>query len=143
MKKILITLALFAGLFTYTNGQGNLQFNQARYIKLTGVATSSYAIVDTFDLVVPANKVLKIESASANGLTSGSPTNIPTDFASEVAAVSLDGVIISSTARGSGYNMTRPLPIWLPEGTYKLALVAFTSVTSKGFVSAIEYNIVQ
>ena len=138
MKKIIITLCLFTIMSFVSKAQNyNLKFNAAKYINMTGVSTSSYDIVDTFQLVVPANRIWKIESASANGLTS----NIPTDFASEVAAISLDGVLISSTARGSGYSISRPLPIWLPEGTYQLGLVAFTSATSKGHISAIEFII--
>ncbi len=136
MKKIIITFCLCAGICFVSKAQGNLQFSQVKYIHLTGGGVLSYAIVDTFDIVVPANRIWKIESAVANGLSSG----VPTDFASEVAAISLDGVLISSTARG-GYTMNRPLPIWLPEGTYKLAMVAFTSATSKGHISAIEFII--
>ena len=139
MKKIIITFCLFAGFSSVLKAQGNLQFSQVKYIHLTGGGVSSYAIVDTFDIVVPANRIWKIESAVANGLSSG----VPTDFASEVAAISLDGVLISSTARGSGYTMNRPLPIWLPEGTYKLEMVSFTGASTKGFISAIEYNITQ
>ena len=78
--------------------------------------------------MVPANKVLKIESIN---------------FIAGNYYLFLDGTPFSKLAT----NYTNTFPIWLPAGTYSLYFGTYvTSASSAGsyafFLSALEFNIV-
>ncbi len=136
MKKINYTLALFVCfLITSTSikAQGNnLQFNSAVHytysVAVDGNATQDVLLTTT--LIVPANKILKIESGGANALLANGA------FYS-VSYISIDNTIISSS---SGY-----CPRSLPAGTYTIRISdpAFAIVASHAaYISGILYNIV-
>jgi hypothetical protein len=111
--------------------QGNLQFNRVIFTELT---TSTK---DSVTILVPQNKVLKIESAIVGGIDgSGQPSAIP------YAILYLNDKLIASGYTYSGAGIIDPsFPIWLPAGSYKLKLLGNTHVLFKGAISAIEFNI--
>lgn len=139
MKQILSILLLIS-VFTFAKAQGNLQFNQVKYIKLSYVTpnNNSYQGYDQV-ITVPPGKVWKIESVigSAQGNS---------NYVSPTTTVTLDGVVLSFYSSSSNGYQAAPLPIWLPEGSYTLSLVSSASLTTgttiTGRVSAIEFNIV-
>ena len=130
MKKYTLFFILFTTINIYSKAQ-NLQFSKVIYLTLQGTPATNHSynpnIIDTITLVVPANKVVKLESVSANALNGFIPD---ADYA---ACISLNGIALTGY-----YN------IWLPEGQYKFALVATVSTINrlfKGYISGIEYTI--
>lgn len=118
--------------------QSNLQFNKVIYKNFVGNGSGgSYTIVDTLTIIVDTNKVVKIESAAAN-ITSNSIGN---DVTSNAAAITLDNVVISAASYSTTVMPRNVFPIWLPQGTYKIAMIAMSSPAS-GYISAIEYNLI-
>ena len=142
MKKYILFFIFFTTINIYSKAQ-NLQFSKVIYLTLQGTPATNHSynpnIIDTITLVVPANKVVKLESVSANALNGF----IPDDYYS--ACITLNGIAITSYIGGSNSNITRGLfPIWLPEGQYKFTLVATLSTNTKlfkGYISGIEYTI--
>lgn len=139
IKPLLLIIAI--GLF-YSNiiAQNNLQFNASKYLKLFGTSViGGFYTADSIVITVPNGKTWKIESASANA----SDGYMSTDMSNMYAVIALDGINIgASTWNNPGTSITRPFPIWLPAGTYTFSLVAYSQGTVKGFVSAIEFNLV-
>ena len=128
MKKYTLFFILFTTINIYSKAQ-NLQFSKVIYLTLQGTPpnNNNKNLIDTITLVVPANKVVKLESVSANALNGFIPD---ADYA---ACISLNGIALTGY-----YN------IWLPEGQYKFALVATVSTINrlfKGYISGIEYTI--
>lgn len=134
MKKYTLFFILFTTISIYSKAQ-NLQFSKVIYHTFQSSATynSGSTLADTFTLVVPANKAVKIESASANAANG----LVPTDFDNaQGLAISLNGIVL--TLR------TQLFPIWLPEGIYKFALIPPSGISGsylKGYISGIEYTI--
>lgn len=122
-------------------GQGNLQFNQVKYINLSYVLPNGNSY-QTYDQVitVPAGKVWKIESAI------GSNKSNSTSYVSPTTSVTLDGGILSFYSSSTGNYQAAAFPIWLPEGSYTLGLISagssFTGSTIIGRVSLIEFNVI-
>jgi hypothetical protein len=137
MKTIGLLSMIIMLAFT-VSAQGNLQFNQVIYIKMSYVLpTSSSFQTSQQTLTVPPGKVWKIESAS--GSAQGS-----TNYVSPTTSITLDGVILTFYNGSSGTYWETNFPIWLPEGTYTLAMVSSTSTvntTITGRLSAIEFNV--
>ncbi len=127
---------VFCGL--NVSAQGNLQFNQVKYFQLLLTQLSSSAFDQTTQVVtVPANKVWKIEAASA---TYYSPTSGSAVFGGKIC---IDGHVLFDYANTPGGFNT--LPFWLPAGTYTLALKSNTTSSTyyfNGAVSVIEFNVV-
>lgn len=144
MKKYTLFFILFTTISIYSKSQ-NLQFSKVIYLTLQGTPpnNSSKNLIDTITLVVPANKVVKLESVSANALNGF----IPDD--NYVACISLNGIALTdyynySTSSYNEGTRRELFPIWLPEGQYKFALVATSSTSTrlfKGYISGIEYTI--
>ena len=113
--------------------------------KISKVCGANYC-VDSISIVVPANKVLKIESASGGVSRDGITSVLPTSF----LELSLDNSIIysASIVSTTTYNYQKsltPFPIWLPSGTYTLAMysdISNSNYRAHGYISGIEYNIV-
>lgn len=121
------------------SAQGNLQFNQVIYVRMSYVLPNSNSFQTSQQTItVPPGKVWKIESAS--GSAQGS-----TNYVSPTTTILLDGVNLTFYNGSSGTYWETDFPIWLPEGTYTLAMVSSTSAvntTITGRLSAIEFNIV-
>lgn len=147
MKKIYIIICLFVGFISFSKGQGNLQFNQVKFIELAGInynhAPPFYYMkgIDSVTITIPANKVWKIEKVKATGVDS--LNDYPDLSLHGYAYITLNDVIIYDATSG---EMGNGNIIWLPAGTYKLRLTARIPSNDqgkfKGFISAIEYNIV-
>lgn len=116
---IVVFLIMFYGHTAFA--QNNLQFNAAKYIQLN--CTTSGCRKDTV-IVVPTNKVLKIE----NGSTNIAGTDIL-----------LNGMLISSHYS----TLISVFPIWLPTGSYTFTLAGCSCSTFNScFLSGVEFNIV-
>ena len=130
MKKLfavcLLLLCCYEG-----HAQNNLQFNRVVTIFTDSVSNCSSNCADTVLLrtfVVPANKVLKIESINFT------PGNY---------FLFLNGVAFSRVATTIANNF----PIWLPSGTYNIYFGTYNSANSQAgnysyLLSAIEFNVV-
>jgi len=124
-NKILILSIFLLGALSNIKAQGNLQFNQVRYIEMQ----FTYPGQDTITLNVPANKVFKIEGHTIAGnaciYINDKPISLP-----------------------NTNGLTQPvLPIWLASGNYTLKLIACNTGFSsgnivKGAISGIEFNVV-
>ena len=136
MKKIYITICLFVGLLSFSKAQGNLQFNRVRLEQITlNPSGSNQAIFDSFQVIVPSNKVLKIESAHTADRQTYDGT-----YADGTSFLSINKIILKNP-----YNTPIYFPVWLPAGTYYLRIEHPTcnkATTFYGTISAIEYNIV-
>ena len=138
--KGLLVFAVSALLSVAAMAQSNLQFNQAKIIKLSYTVpnNNSYQAYSE-PITVPAGKVWKIESVI--GSQQGS-----TNYISPTTTVTLDGVILFFYSSSTGNYQAAPLPIWLPEGTYNLGMVSPSSISTDSTmtcrISAIEFNLV-
>ncbi len=140
MKKHIVLL--FLSLFTCSKwfAQGNLQFNKVVTYTMSGSfsASSNIYTLQTINITVPTNKVLKIESAQSRASTAS-------DLLSNVlsSAITLNNVIIVSTE--TSYVIGN-FPIWLNEGNYTIQLLVQNGTTAAGngygLISAIEFNII-
>jgi len=147
MKKIYITICLFVGLVSFSKAQGNLQFNQVKFIELAGINYNNtppvyyYKGIDSVTITIPANKVWKIEKAKAVGVDS--LNGYPDFYGHGQPFLTLNDVpMYEASSAEVGFGNI----LWLPAGTYKLRLMARIPSNDggkfKGFISAIEYNIV-
>jgi len=122
----LLLLCCYAG-----KAQNNLQFNRVVTIFTDSVSNCSSNCADTVllrTIIVPANKVLKIESINFT------PGNY---------FLFLNGVAFSRVASSYANNF----PIWLPSGTYYIYFGTYNSSNSQAgiysyLLSAIEFNVV-
>lgn len=139
-KNLFLLLAAIAFLFFGSaNAQGNLQFNAVKYypMTLTQVGSSVYSETPV-TLTVPSGKVWKLESCGANYYNP--TTNLSGNLT--YAKIILDNKVIWET---NGNYATSFMPLWLPPGTYTLALRSNYLVNGTmlyGFMSAIEFNVV-
>jgi hypothetical protein len=130
MKKTLAVCLLIAGCYT-GKAQGNLQFNRVVTIFTDSVSNCSSNCADTVLLrtfIVPANKVLKIESINHS-------------FGNYF--LFLNGVAFSRVAT----TLPNSYPIWLPPGTYHIYFGTYNPANSQAgnysyLLSAIEFNVV-
>jgi hypothetical protein len=135
--------------------QGNLQYNQTRFIEITAIpsihSASGYPGItiwyDSLVINVPTGKTLKIESASLGSSVTeiyGAPYNfqVTHPINTYYGGLYLNDKMICF-ANGTPMIVVQ-FPIWLSMGNYKLKIYGNTSSNSelKGFVSAIEFNIV-
>lgn len=131
MTKFITTSMFLFVLLTGAFAQGNLQFNRVvSENTATVVGTNEYETIGT--IVIPAGKVLKIESTSLTYID-GTDMNILTNT-----------VYIDRHIAWSGTNKAKLfLPLWLPEGTYNIVTYASTSTPNTQFTySAIEFNVI-
>ncbi len=107
-KLLLFTIAMLL-MCIYSKAQGNLQFNRAIFKEI--ICNGSASIDST--IIVPSNKVWKIESAGAAGY----------DMA--LALGSSTGSLVANAQILYCQNQytIRNFPIWLPAGTYHLQLI--------------------
>jgi hypothetical protein len=142
MKKLILVAFTFLSFFV-GNAQGNLQFNAVKYFPMTVTQVGSAVYTESAQTItVPVGKVWKIESCGANfynATTNGS-------VISTYAKIILDNKVLFETYSGSGSAfIPAMLPLWLPSGTYTLALRSNYLVNGTlfyGFASAIEFNVV-
>lgn len=137
MKKIAV-LSLFLLFAVGMNAQGNLQFNQVKYIPLTVTQSGTSLYTDaTTVITVPANKVWKIESI----------TSCVYNPSINSLSFSVGGRVVIDNRLVFDAN-TNPVPIfpyWLPAGTYNIVHKSHSltnGTTYYGAVSAIEFNVV-
>jgi len=135
MKLKLIVIGLIAFCSTIGYGQGNLQFNEVKYLPFTLTQTSTTVVQETqLSVTVPVNKVWKIEAACSNSINS-------INGASVNGKMMIDARIVFDGS-GSGSLFA---PLWLPAGTYVFSLRALTTSSSTfytGYFSVIEFNVV-
>jgi hypothetical protein len=141
MKKIFIAIA-FIFYCHCLQAQNNLQFNKVFYLDVDSLVmcSSSGVCVDTVlmrNIVVPAGKVLKIESI-----------NFRTTY-NYLLFLNLTPFGTSSTS-SSGFPPTNNFPIWLPAGTHKIYFYlknnpASTTINFKFSytLSGLEFNVVE
>lgn len=125
--KLIKQISLIISLCFFCNvvcAQNNLQFSKAIFIPLICPAPSGFTTctADTI-LIVPSNKVWKIESCGGQG------------------KIKLNNAMIFCS-----YDCSIPIisfPIWLMSGTYMLSSGAGCGGCGfSGFISAIEFNLV-
>ena len=133
--KYAILILSFLLVFTTLFAQGNLQFNKVVFIEADTTISCVQAgvCVDSFlirDIIIPAGKVLKIESININ------PNG------GNFYALYLNALPI--------LNQFMNFPIWLPTGSYKLKWYGLNNPSGSNFtqsyiyqISGIEFNIVQ
>ncbi|MDX2001886.1 MAG: hypothetical protein SFW35_05625 [Chitinophagales bacterium] len=146
MKLIVSIFFLLVGCSIFA--QGELQFNQVKFIELSLSYTTSVVHPKTFQTItVPAGKVWKIESAIASNKDYVNPTDYQIFYG---GILTLNDKTIYNGA-SSGFLVGNVLPIWLPAGTYTLMLSlscntcssgSYPATTVVGSISAIEFNIV-
>jgi hypothetical protein len=130
MKKIIILFSLFSSIYIDGFSQGNLQFNKVIFKNC-----SFYPPSFSDSLIVPANKVWKIESA---GLYRPSGGFSDMGKRLTLGALTLDFVEYVSTTMMA--NLTKSsFPIWLPEGKY---FIGAGGLQTSASLSIIEFNIV-
>ena len=133
MKKLILLVSLFL-CFCTVHAQGNLEFNRVVYTKLELPNNSSTGDSVATSLIVPPNKVLKVESISP--LTYG---------AGDGVLIFFDDFRVNTSASNTSTNRIT-FPIWLPEGSYKFLMrcVSTNGCNSyNGILSALEFNITQ
>ncbi len=137
MKRIITLLSLLVLLSVAVQAQGELQFNQAKFIKMnfTPAPNISYQFIEQV-ITVPAGKVWKLESAAATFISNQTS---PNPNYSSTAELLIDKVEIT----GRVFNA---MPMWLPAGTYTLRLVHDNSTSGNanevhGIITAIEFNV--
>ena len=133
MKNILLILAIAFSSASF--GQGNLQFNQViNQAFNSSVAPSSYVTLAT--IVVPAGKVLKIESVGF----------YPNDGNAVEGVVLIGGHVAFSKSvfNTTGLSEVSNCPIWLSEGSYTFQVRHEwgVNINVKSSYSAIEFNVV-
>jgi len=127
MKKLFTLIAILFSSSSFLYAQNNLQFNSAKYIKLS-VATGQ-GNKDT-SITVPTNKVWKVESGSMS--MSGYSLTLDEAF-----------LVANATYLPYGPHYSDGVfPIWLPSGTYTFNFITVNSVIGSAFISAIEFNLV-
>jgi len=141
IKKIKIFILLFVIISTKVSAQKNLEFNRVIFLQLSGsttIITDNFGQVYDIDtIVVPVNRVLKIESVSAC---------IETGNYSANAKLTLNNNVISHNFSTSpDLSVDATFPIWLPVGTYVVKLYgsSVSGTAARGYISAIEFNIIQ
>lgn len=123
--------------------QDKLQFSKAILFELEGTyvsGTGNNIILDSIEMNVATNKVLKIENIAVATLENG----VPTDIAMEIYLQ--DATLISWTANQEIRHNN--LPFWLPMGVYELKVFVSpgnvsNSFSGKAIISAIEYDVIQ
>ena len=131
MKKIFTIIALAFIASIQTKAQGNLQFNAAKNISISGnfvIQNTSILISQDSIISVHNGKVWKIESASVN---------LP--YNSTVVSLSLNGTTIQANVNSS---LASTFPIWLSSGNHTLTLSSNNPGINKANVSIIEFNII-
>ena len=157
MKKIIITICLFTGIISFSNAQGNLQFNRVVNIKYTTLLIENPATGyrDQFKdttLTIPNNKVWKIESVSISqcGDTNVSLNSnikfVPLGSSIYFAAM-LNGTPIGSPIFGDQPQSFANNSVWLASNSVNSIGVRQLNSTGGSyfvriFLTAIEYNIV-
>jgi hypothetical protein len=131
MKKI-IAICILIICYGSIKAQNNLQFNRVVNLRADSISNCSSNCADTIlmrTIVVPPNKVLKIESIN---------------FIAGNYLLFLDGVPFSKVST----NITNTFPIWLSSGSYSIYFATYIpSASSSGnygyFLSALEFNVIQ
>ncbi|MCB9235282.1 MAG: hypothetical protein H6581_26745 [Bacteroidia bacterium] len=149
MKSIyrVFLLGLVALTFSLSaKSQASLEFNQVIHQTVSGTVSgaASYVTLGTTTLTVPAGKVWKISAARARWtIYSG---NITGYCSGDPIGLYLDDVNIFYSVFSTSNYANYENPIWLPAGTYTLDLRGYTctstAVSAKGFISAIEFDVV-
>lgn len=148
MKKIIIAIAVLIS--SYSFSQGNLQFNRViNQLILTDEPLQNYPYGQSiYTLVVPAGKVVKVESFSMLGYREAEDEiyNIGVNYGANIEKywATLGGHVIWTPQYSSSDNITSNIrfPIWFGEGSYFLEVRA-SIARVKVSLSAIEFNIVQ
>ena len=130
MKTLLTTTAFILAFLSYSTAQGNLQFNQVINATTTPI-NYNYDTEVLGTIVVPAGKVLKIESTSFTYINSTETYYIN------------NSVYIDRLIAWSGSSDVRHyLPLWLSEGTYQISAYGSSQTDAAFSYSAIEFNII-
>jgi hypothetical protein len=136
--QILFVLCLpFVGM-----AQGNLQFNQAKFVErisIPRVISGNSIVTDSFNIVVPTGKTLKIEAVTIGRKSYESLYSANTISVCNANISINDGIVLFEN---NGAHYTN-LPMWLPSGSYMVRITSFNAGgnTIKTNISAIEFNI--
>ena len=150
MKRILKFFPLFILLSlssVNTKAQGTLQFNRVIHTMWDVVATNTNAYVNNdTTIIVPANKVWKLEGVSASVLRGqgGGFTNILNNGGTDPLMMYLDGVLFYTNPTGSTTSSAfNPGTLWLPAGAHTFTFRNWNAGTNTiaAFINVIEFNI--
>lgn len=134
MKSIvLLSVCVLLCFGTKAVGQ-ELQYSSSIYIELEGTAIgSSGEVVDSYTLIVPEGKTVKLTSASTASVSSMVP----------VVSLSTRLYLNDKLIHFMGNESVEFMPIWLPQGTFIIKLVGSGANPHRAFVSGVEFNIGQ
>ncbi|MDG1658774.1 MAG: hypothetical protein P8H56_09345 [Crocinitomicaceae bacterium] len=136
MEKILFILAITISSLSF--GQGNLQFNQVKFIEYT-TTTTAYSTTTAGVITVPAGKVWKVEHANVYMVA----TYPRTQYGGW--SLFIDNTLIyRSKGASNSIHLKDAFPLWLPAGNYNIVVGQETagSQTVNSSINAIEFNIV-
>lgn len=132
MYGLCLTVLAVLGIFSPSQlmAQGTLQFNQVINATVTGT-TSGASQTQIGTIVVPAGKVLKIESLSLTWLNTS-----PAGGSGEYAKI--DNLVVYAAL----LTPEPHFPIWLKEGTHNVYAKRGNSLQAEVSYSAIEFNVI-
>ena len=130
MRNIITTVLFTIAFLSHSTAQGNLQFNQVIVAETTPI-TYSYDTEILGTIIVPAGKVLKIESTTFSHFQSN-------DFLYINNSVYINRLI----AWSGNTDVRKYLPLWLSEGTYQIKAYGTTQIDAVFSYSAIEFNVI-
>lgn len=136
MKKILFILAITISSLSF--GQGNLQFNQVKFIEYT-TTTTAYSTTTAGAITVPAGKVWKVEHANVY-MVAGYPR---TEYGGW--SLFIDNTLIyRSKGASNAIHLVDSFPLWLPAGTYNIVIgqESANAYNVNSSINAIEFNVV-
>ena len=136
MKTLILLVSLSISSLVYS--QGNLQFNEVKFIEYSTIPTP-YATTTAGVIIVPAGKVWKVEHANVY-MVAGYPR---TEYGGW--SLFIDNTLIYRSKGGNNaIHLVDSFPLWLPEGTYNIVIgqEAAGSQTINSSINAIEFNVV-
>jgi hypothetical protein len=133
MKKISSLIALILIIIPNIKliAQNNLQFNRVVYFQISTTSDSK----DT-NITIQTNKVWKVESVGVTQI------GICGNYRTELFKIN-NSTVCANEIASAFVHYNNNFPIWLSTGTHKFGVTTTSSCGGiRGYVSAIEYNIV-
>ena len=126
--------------------QGNLKFSQVQYLVLNGTTSSGIDFVAaTQTMIIPLGHVYKIENIVAiTQVGGGNATTNVLNFTIDDVVYSRTPQNTTSATAGGVYASAQQFPVWLPAGTYVLAIKysGTGSLIVKQGLSALDFELV-
>lgn len=146
MKKF-IYLILASLCFHFSISQNNLEFNRIILESGTNLSISNGSV----SIIVPANKVWKITSASIWRTYLSTGLENTSNYLLYALFIKDHCLAYSGYTNNSSFHSVPVFPIWLPTGTYTIQLQQFQTtppsspwpVGGKYSISGVEFNITQ